>query len=227
MNETEGALKRAHAAAERGDPKEMLEEIAITPLLDGIVRQIRGRWQRLPADLIEDIVGDAVDQLYEKIRTGGKISNIPGFLVKTAQFMAVDLYADLITKDEFEPDNIRHLRNKIYEPDFDAEPSDEPGDEPDYDAQRRIAIEAARRLLPQLGQANIQNVMEVIIDAVESGREDISNTEIAEITGLETGTVATLKHRGFKRLTTLSEKEGLANTLSERLAEWTALEEDH
>ena len=54
--------------------------------------------ERSPADLIEDIVGHAVDQLYQKIREGGKVSSIPGFVVKTAQFMAVDLYADLDAK---------------------------------------------------------------------------------------------------------------------------------
>ena len=209
MNETEAALKRAHAAAERGDPKEMLEAIALTPLLDGIVRQLRGRWRTIPADLIEDIVGDAVDQLYQKIREGGKVSSIPGFVVKTAEFMAVDLYADLMRKDEFEPENLRHLREQTLL-DQTTRPNRSTGPRTNWHMTNSDGLPSKRPgdCCRSSDRRTFRVSWKLSSTRCESGREDISNAEIAEMTGLKPGTVATLKHRGFKRLTDLSEKEG-------------------
>ena len=59
-----------------------------------------------------------------------------------------------------------YAEQNLTRPDYEAEPIDGAEDELAYDEQRRIAIEAARRLLPKLGQTNIQSVMEVIVDAL-------------------------------------------------------------
>lgn len=209
MKDTEEALRRAHAAAGAGDPVGMLEAIAETPLIDGLARQLKRKWSRLPHDLVEDIVGRAVDALYAAVQKGRKVGNIAGYIVKAAHNMADDLQREFDSTEAFDFENADHVRPSV----------DELARFEDFDEDRvSEALEKARELLPTLGQENIRTVMSVILDALESGCSDISNDEIAEITDLSPATVAVLKHRGFKRLARAAaemEGEDVANALIE------------
>lgn len=222
VDEVKEAFSRAHDAARRGDPRGMLNAIAETSILDGLARWGKRRWGKIPDDLMHDIIGKAVDNLYEQVRNGQKILDIPAYLTKTIHFKADDLYRKLIREEEFDPTNRAHTENMQYLPEQLSSDADiaELGDE----ERLKEAIVKARQLLPRLGQENVQKVMETILDAVEAGRVDITNEEIAEVTGLSQSSVRVWKLRGFKRLTDLASKEAGEKNIN-GLIEWLELED--
>ena len=79
--------------------------------------------------------------------------------------------------------------------------------------KRAMAVRMTRKLLPRLGQQNVQAVMAYVIDAVDAGRWDVPNQEIMEAVGLSNDTVRTSLSRGFRRLSRLAQEEGLAEEL--------------
>ncbi len=76
-------------------------------------------------------------------------------------------------------------------------------------AVRKGAVATARRLLPKLGQQNVQDVMRCLIDAVEAGEQDLPHRVVADALGLNQGTVRVLMKRGLDRLARAARAEGL------------------
>ena len=77
------------------------------------------------------------------------------------------------------------------------------------EAHRKEAIRIARGLLPRIGQGQVVDVMEVLIDAAENGLPDLPASSIAEQVGISENAARTLVSRGLQRLRRLVEEEGI------------------
>lgn len=198
------AIEQAVAAARDGDARGMLAAMHASGVLDGLVRRFCVRWPRLGRDEIDFIVAEAVDVLFEKVRSGDRVLNPIGFLWKVCDRSATDRrqmrQRERLAEAGVLDGRSEHGRgNGIVAKDPDA----------DWDERRRRAIQLARSLLPRLGQQNLQDVMAYVIGAVEAGRDDVPSAEIAESLGLTPGTVRTSLSRGFDRLKRIARDEHL------------------
>jgi|GEM_PF-6762338 len=195
-------VRRANKAAFNGDPVGMVQALYQSYALDGITRLIRSRWESIPIDEVRFIVASAVDIAYAAVQAQERIRNIIAYLYGVANKRAHQ-YHDAKKREQVLTDDLGYVLPKSQPPDdeLNNDAIQEADDEElDWEQRRNKAIAIARELIPRLGQENIRSVMMLIIDAVASGREDISNQEIADILGLSLATIRQLRHRGFKRL---------------------------
>lgn len=201
--EVEEAYTRAVDAARRGDANGMIHALYDCHLLDGVYRVLRNEWFRaVSASDVADCIADAVGKVFEQLYRGARVRHLYSYILKTAENRLYDL-----------------VEKRVVLSDEDAElvPADEDGEtllERAEREQRRAemraeALRRARELLPQLGQENIRRVMEAILDAVQNEVPEISDQEIAEITGLKRDTVRQLRNRGLKRLRRLATESGI------------------
>jgi hypothetical protein len=149
----------------------MLECLAASKFLDGLVTRLEKKWGALPRTEIEDCVAFAVDDLYAAISSGTHVRDLEGWLWKVANNKADDAW-----RNDY----------RIREGCSDELP--EGADESTTDAERaRLddlaehrrseAIRFARGLIPRIGQGHIVPVMELLIDAVERGLPDLPATD--------------------------------------------------
>lgn len=192
-------LARAAEAGAAGDLEEMVTALYRSGYLDGLRRILAKRCSEVPHPELDYAVSRGVDALYESVRDGRKIRNVGAFLYKVAFRRALD-YARLRARESLTLD----------EAEWPAHVADKDPDIEDPDALRAEALRHARRLLPQLGQTNVQRVMAMVLDAVEAQVDDLSNEDIATALGLSIDTVKQSKSRGFRRLRRLAHEEGLA-----------------
>ena len=190
------ALARAHESAARSDAVGMLRALDESCLLDGIVRYLSNRWQSVHVDDLEFIVGEAVDAFYSTVKSGTRVRHVAAWLSKAAFRMTYNFHAarkevpnaDLSNYEDYRSDSTIIA---------------------DHDARRKNALQFARRMLPTLGEDNVQRVIEYLLDAVEAGREDLPAQEIADAMGVTSNTVRTWMSRGLRRLTRRARDEGL------------------
>jgi DNA-directed RNA polymerase specialized sigma24 family protein len=206
------ALLEAKNAAASCDPRGMVEALYRSFVLDGLIRLLRNKWPSL-YDEVEFILAEAVDVLYQAISRGEKILNIPGFLYKVCDRKAYDHARH--AEESFDPDNPKHAAPSSSSPTEQPILQEEEGhdghsEELDREEKRHRAVAIARKLIPRLGQQSVQSVMTYVIDAVEAGREDLPDREVADALGLSLDTVRQSKSRGFRRLARIAHEERLA-----------------
>jgi DNA-directed RNA polymerase specialized sigma24 family protein len=202
------ALERAGAAATKGDAVGMLEALHQSHLMDGLVGRIAAKWNGLTGDDAQDIVAESVTALYQKVREGGRVKHVGAYLYRATWGRACDLHAS--RKDAAVTDPailVRQSDELLARESQRAANRPDPGLDPMEAVPR--ALVAARRLLPQLGQENLRGVMAYIFDAIEAGREEVPNVEIADALALHPDTVRQSRLRGFQRLTRLAKDDRL------------------
>ena len=191
-------MEEAHRAAENHQPDRMLEALAISGFLDGLVRQLDKRWDRMDRMDIEDCVARAVDEAYDAITKKRKISNLRAWLWKATYNKLNDLwrkqYSLRVTNDHT---GIEGLASNC-----ESSETEEERQRRDEIAQNRRAeaIRLARSLLPKIGKGQVVSVMELMIDAVEHDVPDMSPADIGDTLGITADAARTLIGRGFKRL---------------------------
>lgn len=223
------ALERAREAAVAGRFAPFLQALYDSHILDGLVRRLEPSFGRHDADLA---VGQAVDALWAELGKAQVVVDVAAFLVKVAQRRAADAR------------RLQRRERGLASQDFDAVEAMEARRDPDrfrshefddrrgsYESPprvdlRRQAIQAARRLIPRLGQQNVQSVMAYLVDAVEQEREDLSAQEVADALGLTVGTAKVSMTRGLQRLSRIAREEGLADHLLRDLSVEIEDEED-
>jgi DNA-directed RNA polymerase specialized sigma24 family protein len=188
-------IRIAVACAGNGDPWGMLEHLQRTNVLAGIKIAFRHKWQGLPDEEVDDIVGRGVDALYDKIARGGEVANPVGYILEVMRHEAYDYAAE-------------HSHTVRLDDDRDFPEADQSHSPLDFQ-QTDAALATARALIPRLGQESVQAVMRRIFDAVEDGDKHISTAEIAAATGLSDDTVRQCRSRGFRRLERIIGDEGL------------------
>ncbi len=181
----------------------MLEALAASGYMDGLVRRLEWHWSSLPRHEIEDAVAEAVDSAYDAVSKGRPVSSLGGWLFKAASNIASDRWeADYRSRTDDDVDAVGP-----------AQPEDEDAERLD-DYRRAEALRLARQLLPRIGQGQVVDVMTMVIDAVEQGVVDLSASSIADTLGLSDGAVRSLLSRGFERLQREAQREGIAIPMS-------------
>jgi DNA-directed RNA polymerase specialized sigma24 family protein len=193
------ALRAATEAASKGDAWAAVETLWGSPVLDGVVRRIRQRWSWLPEDDVNRATAEAFEALHAAILGGDTVRDPVHWLSRVARNKAAQIMRERAREVPHDPSLVTQWDH---------------GGEPEVilaaEERRARAVAHARRLLPRLGQANVQAVMTIVIEAVERQVPSLSIAEIAEALGQSQQTVKTWYWRGFERLKRLAAEEGLA-----------------
>jgi len=197
------ALDKAIEAAARKDVVSFIQHIYDSRFLDGAERTLEDGWG-LDKEATHEILSDSVDRLYEAAVKKGTILFPGAYFYKIIERKATDYYRSHKKFEEF--DDTREYYSLTSEQAGEKRISYD--SEEEHDARVKEGIKIARSLLPKIGEENVQKVMSYIINAVESGVIDISNSEIAEAIGLSEVSVRKWKQRGFERLKRVAIKEG-------------------
>jgi hypothetical protein len=200
--EQEEALRQARAAGTRKDLKGMLAAIHRSRILDGILRRLERRWRSLhPLDL-DRILGEVVDEFYAAVSNGRNVRNVGGWLWNAACYMTKAFHESRKREQSFESDRIEDRPEHV------------PVVEDDEERRRRWrtwCVERALGLVPQLGEENVQAVMNYILGAWQAGHWEVSDKEVAEVLGKNRATVRQWRLRGFRRLIRAAKEAGLVN----------------
>lgn len=214
---------RRDEAAHPGDQRALavLRQLFENGFVDGLIRRLDHAWSSLDRGSIEDAVDEAILALYDALADRRTVGSPEAYVFKVAKVRAQVRHEEIVGRDD------QH--------DFEAaeEDNDLPSGPGNADL-RGEALRVARRLLPRLGQTNVQRVMGMVLDAVEADVVDITPAEIAEALGLSSGTVRQALHRGFRRLERVARDEGLQLSFadvvddeSELLHDEEDIEHDH
>ena len=205
INETARLLERAQKAVNRGDPAEMLEALTASGYLDGLRRRLQADWGRsLPPSEVDECIAQAVDTAFASVFNGRNIRNLGSWLWKVAKNIADDKWqSDYAYRSKFDEDRIPA------EPDTEETDRESEKRQELKEVRRKEAIRIARGLLPQVGEGQVRDVMELVIDAVEDGLPDLPASSIAEALGIKKNAARTLVSRGLKRLRRLAKQEGV------------------
>lgn len=204
----EAALKRAKEHARGGDPVALVADLYESGALDGLTRRLRRKWPVLTAAAVDQVIASSVDALNAAVSRGQVVHELLPWLMKVSHRLAWKAT---------ERGTDRHSNKPMEEPLGNAvigrahATGHVDTDDEEADEQRRVkqAVATARRLLPQLGQQNVQDVMRCLIDAVEAGVQDLPHRVVAETLGLNQSTVRVLMMRGLDRLSRAARAEGL------------------
>jgi len=187
----------------------MVEALHESRALDGLASRLHRSWPGLSATDVDRIIAAAVDAAYASVSRGRVVHELMPWLVKVCHRLAwrtveavTDPHSMKAVVEDWDPAAI----DRVAEGGGRAHDDDE---EDVAERRRKEAIAIARRLLPQLGQQNVQDVMRCLVDAVEAGEQDLPHRVVAEALGLNEGTVRVLMMRGLDRLGRLARAEGL------------------
>ncbi len=202
------AFAEAKESAKRGDPVGMLTALATSLALDRMAQTLEKKWRSssLDYDQAQLLVGQAVDEFYDAVRSGRAVMDVPGFIYKAAWNHAHDRWQKLRRERVTDPT----VMSQAIESSEHEDPPSGPWSLPPEERRRR-ALAIARSQLSQLGQHNIQRVLGYLFDAIEQGREEVPHREIADTFGLSVDTVKKSIERGFQRLTKIAREKGLAD----------------
>jgi len=191
-NEQGVALDLASMCARSGDAGGFVKHLFGSGILDGLARMLYSKWPRIPKDQVDYLISEAVQATHGRLIGGQRISNVAGYLYKTAHFKAATYSRTHIVI----ADDVDVRDASAFETD-DAEST-----------SRARVFGAARDLIPALGVGHIRAVMSYVFDALEAGH-DVSSHDVGDALGLLPSTVRTLRSRGFQRLVREARNRGL------------------
>jgi RNA polymerase sigma factor (sigma-70 family) len=187
-------LDEAKQAAAAGKPDSMLEALSQSGFLDGLAHRLRKEWPRLPTFELQECIGRAVDVAYSFVAQGGVVRDLGAWLWKTARNLAGAKW-----RDEYETRGSAEEAESAASPEPETEAERIAAEELD-DHRRSEAIRLARELIPRIGEGQVRQVMEMLIEAAATGTPDLPPAQIADALGLSEDAVRTLLSRGLKRL---------------------------
>lgn len=205
MNEAAKLLERAEQAVNRADVVEMLQALAASRYLDGLARRLQRKWSgSLPWAEVDDCIAQAVDAACAAVSRGRPIRSLPAWLWKSADKIANDRWTfDYGRRVELDVDT------SLASPDTNDTEREREERQELGEMRRREAVRIAREFLPRIGEGQVRDVMELVIDAAEEGLPDLPAPYIAEALGISNNAARTLVSRGMKRLRRLAEQEGV------------------
>ena len=196
-------LARAQQAANQGDVVGMLSALFESRYLDGLVRRLQKKWRALPRTEVDECIARSVDAACDAVHKNRSIRNLGAWLWKAADNTADDRWTsdyshrkdlgerwpDVADSNETTQKREEHRRLK--------------------EARLRQAVRVARELLPRIGEGQVRDVMELLIDAAEDGLPDLPASAIADSLGISTNAARMLVSRGLRRLGRLADEEGV------------------
>lgn len=192
-------------AAVNSNLKEMVQILYLSDFLTGLEARIMKNYSYISEEDIAMFITSAIESLYIKLSNEDYVANPGGYLYTVVKFKL----HEFIKKQKRITDGLRNkqLVESAYEKGLGQQ------EELDDEYCLKLAIREARRLIPKLGQENIQKVMGYVLDCLEVQKFDIRPIEIAEILGMNPNTVRTNLKRGYERL----ERAALEASSAERL----------
>ena len=201
-NELFEIAKKAAAAKK---PNEMIEALAASLFLDGLMLRLSKEWDRLPRSDIEECVARAVNHAYVHLTEKGRIANLGRWLYKVAKNQAHDMYyKDYIHRTGDSEATFSHIHSEDRLSDAERLRQDNIAE-----SKKAEAIRLARELLLEIGHGQIVQVMELLIDAVEQDIPDLPAKDIADTLGITPAAARTLRSRGFDRLAQRARERGI------------------
>lgn len=193
-------LDSAQKAFNQGDVVEALRVLDGSRYLDGLVRRLSKEWRgSLPTFEIEDCIAEAVDSVCAAASGGTEIRSLGAWLWKCSMNKA---------NDKWRVDYSRRRDIETATADCRTEPSETDEErrarEGLEDARRDAGIRVARKLLPEFGEGQLRDVMELVIAAVEDELPDLPAAFIAESLGIQENAARALLSRGLRRLRKLT-----------------------
>ncbi len=208
----DGSRLAADRAAAK-DPVGMLEALHSSGMLVALARRIHGRYGALDRHDADQVVALTVDKLYAAASQGQPIHRPVSWLVKVSLNTASDYYKT--RQREIPADPAEFTNGGLADATEFYVALREGGADEAHERRVRRGLVVARELLPQLGQKNVQRVMELYIDAVESGVPHLPDAQVAEILGTTASNVRVWKKRGFERLQRKAREAGFADAAVE------------
>lgn len=209
-------LERAKDAAASGNPEGAIAALHGGSYLKGLTIDIKNKWSSLPGEDVEDAVAEAVQTFFFSVKDGKVVSNVGAYLWKAADNGANKVH-EKRDREKTRGEKLEVL-HEGYSPSvhresafWRAEAENEESEERDQERSLADAVAVTRRLLPRLGQVNMQRVMAYVIEAIEEDPYliDLPNSEIAEALGMSVDAAKQSKSRGFRQLTRIAKEEGL------------------
>lgn len=207
------AYQRAASAAREGDAVKTCTELMHSSIMDGLWRRLVSQsWWRLDDHLASEVVGDALDELFNTmVKRRSPVDNVGGLLWTIVYRRAIDKVRQVQRRRKREG-----LLDERIEADADQTPEGRRHafeEEADKQYRVRMAVHLARSLLPQLGMTQSQRVLETIFDALERGDDAVELDEIADALGSTREAVRRARDRGFARLERVAREAGITDKL--------------
>ena len=205
MNDAAKLLERAQQAVNRSNVVDMLQALAASRYLDGLTRRLQKKWGRsLPYTEVDDCIAQSVDAACAAVSQGRPIRSLGAWLWKSADKISDDRWrSDYGRRIEFDDDTAPAA------PDTNETEREREKRQELEEMRRREAIRIARELLPRIGDGQVRDVMELVIDAAEDRLPDLPASSIADALGISNNAARALVSRGMKRLRRLAEQEGV------------------
>ena len=184
---------------------EMWADGTIEGLRNGLIRHLQ---RKLPFVGQEDVFAESVteeafDQLIDAVSRGLSITNPSAWMYKVTWRIAQRRLqmTESISHDRESVIDILH--GGLTNPDTIAYK------EHQHAALVKVALNHAHRLLPRIGTGQVLRVMDLFLEAVESGIADLPPSVIADTIGISVPHARTLLHRGLSRLRREAAREGI------------------
>jgi DNA-directed RNA polymerase specialized sigma24 family protein len=217
QNRLLGQAKEAGAA---GDARQMLSLLVQSRALDGFKRRLAvkatGRSGRdCDPDDVDEALDQAIDILFDALRTGAVVANIAGYLYRVADRKLVNIHrwrmrarvtdpATLAARESNQPNPLNQLADTEMH-----QVSDDP--EIIEKNKRNTAFKIIRQLIPEMNLNRSQQVMTLVVDALESGAEEFTDAMIAETLMISVEAARKARERGVARLKKLAIGHGYSS----------------
>ena len=154
-------------------------------------------------EFAEDVVSAAFDSALSSVSRGSRIPNFRAWFYKTVRLIASKRIQDASFEREHEEDILRALHSGSA-----RSWSLEEREKREADLLR-LALDHARRLLPQVGTGQVRDVMDLFLEAIENDVVDYQPAAVADTLGITVPQARTLLHRGLGRLRRAAERDGV------------------
>ena len=223
MSDAAKLLERAQQAVNQGDVVALLEALTASRYLDGLTRRLQKKWGgSLPSTEVDDCIAQSVDAACAAVSRSRSIRSLGAWLWKAADKIADDRWRfDYGRRVEFDEDAVPAALDT-------CETEREREERQEFEEmRRREAVRIARELLPGIGDGQVRDVMELVIDAAEDELPDMPASSIADALGISNSAARALVSRGMKRLRRLAEREGVEAPTGLPEIDTDAEEEEH
>ena len=154
-------------------------------------------------EFAEDVVSAAFDSAVSSVSGGSRIPNFRAWFYKTVRLIASKRIKNASFEREHEEDILQALHSDSAKS-WSLEEREKQEEE-----LLRLALDHARRLLPEVGTGQVRDVMDLFLEAIQNDVVDYQPAAVADTLGITEPQARTLLHRGLGRLRRAAERDGV------------------